>query len=187
MCGGKSLHKKDWLKIAGAVAAVSAPWTVPALGAALGGTAAAGAAGVGATGVAAGAGGTAGGMTALFGPEAATAGASGLLGSSATPMLTSLGTGAGVGGSSMFGAGQAASTLGSLGLTPEMSAGMNWGKGLETLAKANQYAKLAGGEEEKQQPQLMQRPQAQPVPQSDLEALYALIYPQKKRKDSNYV
>ena len=166
MCGGHSLHKKDWLKIAGGLAAISAPWTIPAIGAAMGGGAAAGATtgaagllGAAAPGEAVGA--FTGGLNALsYGGELASVGDIGtMLGGAAPHELTGVG-------------------------------GLNWDKGLRTFAKANEYMRLAGGGgqgDQASQYTPMQHPQAAPAPQSDLEALYALIYPQRKRKDQNYV
>lgn len=53
--GGRSLHKKDWLTLGAMAGVATAPWTVPALGGLLGGTAAASSAtgaGLGASGLA---------------------------------------------------------------------------------------------------------------------------------------
>ena len=189
--------------MAGVVAAASAPWTLPALGAALGGgAAAAGAAGAGAGGVAAGevlAGGGIAGMGApmasMFGPSAAGAELVGAFapGAGATPMFTSLAATPAAGGSSMFGAGQGvsglsgllgsdATALSSLGNSATAFQPTDWSKGLKALETAQKYQKLAGGDQEKQPPPMMQRPQAATV-DSDLAALYAMIYPYRKRKD----
>ena len=75
--GGRSLHKKDWLKLGGAVgAAVAAPYLPGLLG--LGGTAALGAGEVGA-GVGAS------GLAEMAGVGAATPGISGLISGSSAP------------------------------------------------------------------------------------------------------
>lgn len=181
--GGKSLHKKDWLKLGGvAAAAVAAPYLAGLLSPA----AAAAGAGVGAAsagGAAAGAGGIAGGTAALFGPELAAASAANMLAPAATPMLTGFGSGAaladfGAGTAGMFGAGSAnAGLLGGLGVTPGMSAsGMTLGKGLDALQKAQKFVDLAQGPQKQQQVAPMQRSQPQMMSNSDVMKLWKQIY-----------
>jgi hypothetical protein len=185
--GGKSLHKKDWLKVGAAVGvAVGAPYLAGLLGPAAAGAGAAGAglAEVGAGGALAGAGLGAGTGAAMFGPSAAGAG---LLGSyaapaAAAPMFTTLGSGAaladmGLGTAGMFGAGTAnAATLAGMGITPEMSSGgINWGKGLKALQNAQKLQQLAQGPE-RQEVAPMQRPQPQIMSNSDVMKLWKQIY-----------
>lgn len=137
MCGGHSLHKKDWLNLGLAVGSVAT--------------------GAGAMGM--------GPLAGLLG------GAEGAAGLGAAGLGAAPGEAAGA-------------FVGTASQLPGMGTGVL--KGLEAFQKANALMKLAGGGEQQQAQVTAQQPQS-PAMSPDLDALYALIYPQRKRKDNGYV
>lgn len=192
MCmGGKSFHKKDWLKLG---ALVGAGTLLPALPGLLGGAAAAGGA---ASGAAAG-GAALGGGTVASALTAPVAGSSALATSmlapavtpAITPGLASM-TGLGLlGEGTAFGAtaGQAAA-LGNLGITAEMSNPGMWSKlgdGLETWSKINKLTQLASGEQQQPAPSGA-RPQAGAADPQAISALEAIYPDLRKKRRTDYV
>jgi len=189
---GQSFKKKDWAKVGIAVAALAAPWVVPALAgttAAAGAAGAAGATGAGsaaAGGAAAGAGGA--GMAGIFGPA--------LEHSLATSLLPS--TGSGLLGGSALGGGTATTMFGPTAAGAELMGtfapyanaaatpnpfvsfqdALGRGTTSEKINALNKFTQqLQQGNKQDAPPPMQPMPQRQAQTQTDIEKLLAMMYP----------